>query len=70
MYGNSTKVLLDAAGSGNLLYLPVDKLIQDRLPAGSGSASGGRSVMSGSGANQAQGSLRTQRENLRIRGQR
>ncbi|MDJ0929445.1 MAG: FtsH protease activity modulator HflK [Gammaproteobacteria bacterium] len=70
VYGNSTKVLLDAAGSGNLLYLPVDKLIQDRLPAGSGSGSSGRSVMSGSGANQTQGSLRTQRENLRIRGQR
>lgn len=26
--GNSTKVLLDAEGSGNLLYLPLDKLTQ------------------------------------------
>ena len=28
VYGNSNKVLLDAQGSGNLLYLPIDKLIQ------------------------------------------
>ena len=69
VYGNSTKVLLDAAGSGNLLYLPVDKLIQDRVNSG-GSVQGSRNVMSGSGSDQSQGGLRTQRENLRIRGQR
>ncbi|MDP6436976.1 MAG: FtsH protease activity modulator HflK [Gammaproteobacteria bacterium] len=28
VYRNSSKVLLDAEGGGNLLYLPVDKLIQ------------------------------------------
>ena len=28
VYNNSSKVLLDAEGSGNLLYLPVDKLIE------------------------------------------
>jgi membrane protease subunit HflK len=28
VYGNSRKVLLDAKGSGNLLYLPIDKLMQ------------------------------------------
>ena len=28
VFGNSSKVLLDAEGSGNLLYLPVDKLIE------------------------------------------
>ncbi|MEC9376359.1 MAG: FtsH protease activity modulator HflK [Pseudomonadota bacterium] len=28
VYGNSSKVLLDAEGSGNLLYLPVDKLME------------------------------------------
>ena len=28
VYSNSNKVLLDAAGSGNLLYLPIDKLIE------------------------------------------
>jgi membrane protease subunit HflK len=27
VYGNSNKVLLDAQGSGNLLYLPIDKLV-------------------------------------------
>lgn len=28
VYSNSNKVLLDAAGSGNLIYLPIDKLIE------------------------------------------
>jgi membrane protease subunit HflK len=28
VYGNTNKVLLDSRGSGNLLYLPIDKLIQ------------------------------------------
>jgi membrane protease subunit HflK len=28
VYGNTNKVLLDSKGSGNLLYLPIDKLIQ------------------------------------------
>ena len=28
VYAESTKVLLDAEGSGNLLYLPIDKLIE------------------------------------------
>ena len=27
VYGSSNKVLLDASGSGNLLYLPIDKLV-------------------------------------------
>ena len=27
VYGNANKVILDADGSGNLLYLPIDKLI-------------------------------------------
>jgi len=39
VYRNSNKVLLDAEGSGNLLYLPVDKLLEQRMP-GSGSGSG------------------------------
>lgn len=29
VYGNSSKVFLDAEGEGNLLYLPVDKLIEN-----------------------------------------
>jgi len=40
VYGNSSKVLLDAAGSGNLLYLPIDKLIeQGRSPGRTSSGS-------------------------------
>jgi len=30
VYMNSNKVILDSKGSGNLLYLPIDKLIGDR----------------------------------------
>jgi modulator of FtsH protease HflK len=30
VYGNSSKVLLDAAGSGNMIYLPIDKLLEQR----------------------------------------
>ena len=29
VYGNSSKVFLDAEGEGNLLYLPVDKLLEN-----------------------------------------
>lgn len=35
VYGNSSKVLLDAQGSGNLIYLPVDKLIEQGARGGS-----------------------------------
>tara|TARA_Y100000741_G_scaffold24534_1_gene17748 strand:+ start:1893 stop:2987 length:1095 start_codon:yes stop_codon:yes gene_type:complete len=28
VYGNSNKVLMDSDGSGNLMYLPIDKLLQ------------------------------------------
>jgi len=31
VYGNSNKVLLDSQSSGNLLYLPIDKLIEGSL---------------------------------------
>ncbi len=34
VYGNSNKVLLDAEGSGNLLYLPLDKLMEKGGPQG------------------------------------
>ncbi len=30
VYGNSTKVFVDSQGSGNLLYLPIDKLINQQ----------------------------------------
>lgn len=35
VYGNSNMVLLDSEGSGNLLYLPIDKLISNKSPASS-----------------------------------
>ncbi len=40
--GRSKKVFLDAEGSGNLIYLPIDKLLeQQRLPGSRDSSSGG-----------------------------
>jgi len=41
VYSNSNKVLLDAAGSGNLIYLPIDKLLEQGR--GTGGSSSGRS---------------------------
>ncbi len=39
VYGNSAKVLMDKEGSGNLLYLPLDKIINQSVrPAMSGEA--------------------------------
>ncbi len=35
VYGNSNMVLLDSEGSGNLLYLPIDKLIRNKTSASS-----------------------------------
>jgi membrane protease subunit HflK len=69
VFGNSTKVLLDAKGSGNLTYLPVDKLL-DQQPGAGGRTGGVNRSMSGSNADQGQGNLRMQRENLRSRGSR
>ena len=39
VYSNSNKVILDSEGSGNLLYLPIDKLVggEDRTSGGSSS---------------------------------
>jgi membrane protease subunit HflK len=68
VFGNSTKVLLDAKGSGNLVYLPVDKLLEQRASA-LGSSGINRS-MSGSDSEQAQGNLRMQRDSARSRGSR
>jgi membrane protease subunit HflK len=69
VFGNSTKVLLDAEGGGNITYLPVDKLIDQRRSSSARSGSANRS-MSGSSADQGQGNLRMQREDLRSRGSR
>jgi membrane protease subunit HflK len=34
VFQNTSKVYVDARGSGNLLYLPLDKLIQQNTAAG------------------------------------
>jgi membrane protease subunit HflK len=46
----SSKVLLDASGSDNLVYLPLDKLLENRavMPAGPTSGSGARPAAAGS----------------------
>ncbi|MBT8443631.1 MAG: protease modulator HflK, partial [Gammaproteobacteria bacterium] len=45
VFRRSNKVLLDAEGSGNLMYLPLDKLMEQQRSFSGGS---GRSQMSGS----------------------
>ncbi len=40
VYGRSTKVILDSEGSGNMIYLPIDKLMERRQPGNSGSPDG------------------------------
>ena len=54
MYGDSSKVLMDGGeGSGNLLYLPVDKLInesQNRRPTAPVQTSGAPQASSGAPA--------------------
>ena len=41
VYGNSNKVLIDSQGSGNLLYLPIDKMLQGSQPRTSTQELGG-----------------------------
>lgn len=62
VYSDSTKVLLDAGGSGNLIYLPVDKLLEQR-----GSSMGGRSDPTAATSNANSRSVRQQPEDLRTR---
>ncbi len=69
VFGNSSKVLLDAEGSGNLLYLPVDKLLEKGSSASRSPNALNRS-MSGSDSDQGQGNLRMQQESARARGSR
>jgi membrane protease subunit HflK len=47
VYKNSNKVLLDAAGSGNMIYLPIDKLLEQGRSSG-GASSGRSSLPAGS----------------------
>lgn len=64
VYSRSNKVLLDVEGSGNLLYLPLDKLM-DR--AGSGSMSGESNRAADSQVPDAPGSTETTRDTSRER---
>jgi membrane protease subunit HflK len=32
--GSATKVLVDVEGTGNMVYLPLDKLLEQRVPRG------------------------------------
>ncbi|MGI9290159.1 MAG: FtsH protease activity modulator HflK [Gammaproteobacteria bacterium] len=66
VYANSNKVLLDAEGSGNLLYLPVDQLMKKggQTPSGANTATIRISPEMAGGAN------RPAREDARTRGSR
>jgi len=66
VYSQASKILLDAEGSGNLLYLPMDKLLEQRmgtLPGGG--ASMGR--LDGGSSRDAESSRLTPRETQRLR---
>lgn len=62
VYADSSKVLLDAAGSGNMIYLPVDKLLEQR-----GSAAAGRSGADAAALNVSSGTVRRQTDDVRTR---
>lgn len=66
VYANSNKVLLDAEGSGNLLYLPVDQLMKQS----GGRSSESRTITLPSRTDDSTGSARGGRDNLRERGTR
>jgi len=66
VYAGSSKVLLDAEGSGNMIYLPVDKLLEERRGSGSSSAAG-RSGANGATSNVNSGTVRRQTEDARAR---
>jgi len=65
VYKNSSKVLLDAEDSGNMIYLPVDKLLEQRR--GSSSGSSGRGISSVSQPDAQAEAARRQTEDPRVR---
>jgi membrane protease subunit HflK len=65
VYAGSSKVLLDAAGSGNMIYLPVDKLLEGRRGSGISPAGRGAADTASSAANAA--AARRQADELRTR---
>jgi membrane protease subunit HflK len=66
VYTNSSKVLLDADGSGNLLYLPVDELMK----RGGQQSSGSGAAPQRSNPELSSGSGRPARQDSRTRGAR
>jgi len=69
VYRNANKVLLDAKGSGNLLYLPIDKLMQQRQDSVAPAESDTRSNANSTSA-LPEGSEGSNREVSRTRGAR
>lgn len=49
IYGNVTKVLVESRQGSNLLYLPLDKIMQSAVAGAPADASGGSSAVSGAG---------------------
>jgi membrane protease subunit HflK len=66
--GNATKVILDTDGSGNLIYLPVDKLLEQRGRS-AGSSDALDTLLDTSDSTSGQGNDR-QRDDARSRGAR
>ena len=65
VYGNSSIVLLDAAGSGNLVYLPIDKLLEQKSGSGSGTS---KNLNNADDSTSAQSDVaRRQADDLRVR---
>jgi membrane protease subunit HflK len=62
---NTSKVLVDVKGGGNLLYLPLDKM----MSGGTGDASGARRIVEGVSSSQAEQEQRL-RDSIRGRGER
>jgi membrane protease subunit HflK len=61
VYGNASKVIVDSEGSGNLLYLPIDKLLEDRRNEDS-TRTGGNTAASDAAATEADASRDNARE--------
>jgi len=66
VYGNSNKVLLDSEASGNLMYLPLDKLIEHGKKEENKTDSGGQ-PLSQSSQNQTSRSTDLARLRERVR---
>jgi membrane protease subunit HflK len=64
VYANSSKVLIDSSDGNNMIYLPVDKLIEQRRPASTGAVPAERTPAAEAAASSTAG---RDREDRRIR---